>query len=106
MYYGLSLEWDGDGENEKGTLAKNQKIDTTALLDNEKLLVEKFHYARKGETIVIVNPRYFRPTEVDILIGDYSKAKSHLGWEPKIKFEKLVQIMVKADFEKIKDRSN
>lgn len=51
-----------------------------------------------GDVIVEINPRYFRPTEVDILIGDYSKAKAAFGWEPKVKFEELVKIMIDADF--------
>jgi GDPmannose 4,6-dehydratase len=50
-----------------------------------------------GKTIVKVDPKYFRPTEVDLLLGDASKAKSKLGWEPKISFPELVNEMV--DFE-------
>lgn len=58
-----------------------------------------------GKIVVGIDPRYFRPTEVDLLIGDYSKAKSILNWEPKTTFHDLVQIMVKADFEKISKRT-
>lgn len=54
-----------------------------------------------GKTVIKVDERYFRPTEVEILIGDPSKAKKTLGWEPKTKFEDLVKIMVKADFENL-----
>tara|TARA_B100000674_G_scaffold463189_1_gene443990 strand:+ start:728 stop:1774 length:1047 start_codon:yes stop_codon:yes gene_type:complete len=57
-----------------------------------------------GKIVVDINPRYFRPTEVDLLIGSYEKAKNDLGWEPKTKFEDLVKIMVKSDFNKIKNR--
>src|SRR5260370_7475688 len=46
-----------------------------------------------------IDPRYYRPAEVDMLIGDYSKAKRQLGWEPKIKFSELVKLMVDADVE-------
>ena len=46
---------------------------------------------------VEIDNRYFRPTEADILIGDYSKAKRELGWEPRVKFKELVKIMVEAD---------
>ena len=102
MYYGLSLEWEGNDENEIGILAQNQVIDSTNLQDTDKFMANNFHTSRRGETVVRVNPRYFRPTEVDILIGDYSKAKRNLGWEPKIKFERLVQVMAEADFEKTK----
>ena len=48
---------------------------------------------------VEIDPRYFRPTEVDLLIGDYSKAKRQLGWEPKTRFMDLVRLMVNADME-------
>lgn len=50
-----------------------------------------------GKIIVEIDPRYYRPTEVDILIGDPSKAKEKLGWKPKVKLEELVKIMIKAD---------
>ena len=52
-----------------------------------------------GNTIVEVDPRYFRPTEVETLLGDPSKAKSVLGWEPKVGFRELVEEMVAADHE-------
>ncbi len=50
-----------------------------------------------GKPIVRIDPRYFRPAEVDILIGDPGKAKQKLGWEPTVKFEELVTIMMDAD---------
>ncbi len=50
-----------------------------------------------GKTLVEIDPRYYRPTEVDLLMGDPSKAKEKLGWEPKVKLEELVKIMIKAD---------
>ena len=78
----IQLEWQGKNEYEKGIDIKTGKI------------------------IVEVNPRYYRPTEVDILIGDYSKAKKELGWQPKTKFYELVKIMVNADLEKIKKGMN
>ncbi|MCB0361918.1 MAG: GDP-mannose 4,6-dehydratase, partial [Bdellovibrionales bacterium] len=49
------------------------------------------------EDYVEIDPRYYRPTEVDLLIGDYSKAKEKLGWEPRTSFEDLVRIMVTSD---------
>lgn len=73
---GVKIEWTGEGVDEKGINAKN------------------------GKTMIEINPRYFRPTEVDILIGDYSKAKKMLGWEPKVKFKELVNIMMEADLDK------
>ena len=74
-YFDFDLAWKGEGVNEKGLDKKTGKI------------------------IVEIDPRYFRPAEVDVLIGDYSKAKEKLGWEPKVKFEKLVEIMCKADYD-------
>jgi GDPmannose 4,6-dehydratase len=52
---------------------------------------------------VEIDPRYYRPAEVDILMGDYSKAKKKLGWEPKTKFPELVKLMVEADMKLLKD---
>ena len=52
-----------------------------------------------GKTLIKIDPRYFRPTEVDLLLGDATKAKEKLGWEPKVKFNDLVKIMTKADWE-------
>lgn len=57
--------------------------------------------ARTGKTLIKIDPAYFRPTEVDLLVGDYSKAKKLLGWEPKTTFKQLVKIMVQADWEKV-----
>lgn len=74
----MKLEWTGKDENERG--------------------IDK----KTGKVLVEVDPRYYRPTEVELLMGDYSKAKRELGWEPKVKFEELVKIMVKADWEKVK----
>jgi len=76
----MELEWIGSGEDEKG--------------------IEK----KTGRMLVKVDPRYYRPTEVDLLLGNPAKAKKELGWEPKTKFEDLVKLMVKADWEKVQKR--
>ncbi|MFH1526535.1 MAG: GDP-mannose 4,6-dehydratase [Bacteroidota bacterium] len=55
-----------------------------------------------GSVLVSVSPKYFRPTEVDLLIGDPSKAKTQLGWATKTELSELVKIMAKSDFEKVK----
>ena len=62
---------------------------------------EKGYNAKSGQLLVEVDPRYFRPTEVDLLIGDPSKAKQRLGWEATSKFEDMVTEMVKADLKVI-----
>ena len=72
---GWNINWVGDGVDEKG------------VLDN-------------GLTIIEIDEKYYRPAEVDVLLGDYSKAKRVLGWEPKVKFEELVNIMIKSDLKK------
>ena len=69
---GIAMRWQGEGLTEKG-------------FDDE------------GKCIVSVDPRYFRPTEVETLLGDPSKAKAKLGWEPKISFSELVKEMVRED---------
>jgi GDPmannose 4,6-dehydratase len=55
-----------------------------------------------GQVIIRLSDKYFRPSEVDLLLGDYTKAKNNLGWEPKVSFEELISKMVKSDMEYIK----
>lgn len=76
----MELKWEGSGIDEKGIGEKT------------------------GKVYVEANDRYYRPTEVDMLIGDASRAKAALGWEPKVKFQELVRIMTNADYEKVKKR--
>ncbi len=76
---GRKIEWRGAGVDEVG-------VDTTT-----------------GAVCVKVDPRYFRPTEVDQLLGDASKAKQKLGWEPKVSFEELVREMVRFDLDAVAD---
>jgi GDPmannose 4,6-dehydratase len=59
-----------------------------------------------GVVRVRIDPKYFRPTEVDILIGDYTKARTVLGWEPKITFSSLVEEMVAADVQDVGNGSH
>jgi GDPmannose 4,6-dehydratase len=56
------------------------------------------------ERYIEVDPRYFRPSEVDVLLGDSTKARERLGWEPKVKFDELVKIMVDADVAALEDQ--
>ncbi|MGZ8716616.1 MAG: GDP-mannose 4,6-dehydratase [Gaiellaceae bacterium] len=67
----------------------------------EEFLEEAFTYAGLNwRDYVTIDPRYFRPAEVDMLIGDYSKAKQQLGWEPTLRFRELVRMMVDGDRER------
>lgn len=59
---------------------------------------------RTGKTVIKIDPRYFRPTEVDKLVGDPAKAKKALGWVPKVRFTELVKIMVEADLALVKQK--
>jgi GDPmannose 4,6-dehydratase len=86
---GISLRWEGEGIHETGIVGGFE-------VKGEK---EKIKGPKVGDVIVRVDPRYFRPTEVESLLGDPSKAKRELGWEPKISFAELVKEMVLADLE-------
>ncbi len=72
---GVAVEWKGKGIDEKG------------------------YHKKTGAVLIEVDARYFRPSEVDLLIGDYSKAKQKLGWEPKYSVEELCKEMVQSDIE-------
>jgi GDPmannose 4,6-dehydratase len=72
-YIGVELGWRGEGVDEEG-------FDT-----------------KSGETRVRIDPRLYRPTEVDHLVGDATKARTALGWEPKVTFDELVARMMKND---------
>ncbi|MDC9721000.1 MAG: GDP-mannose 4,6-dehydratase, partial [Gammaproteobacteria bacterium] len=75
---GMSVAWKGEGVDEKG-------------------------YDANGQCIVAVDPQYFRPTEVETLLGDASKAKQLLGWEPEISFDELVTEMIEYDLAEAKN---
>jgi GDPmannose 4,6-dehydratase len=77
---GMPIVWEGEGANERGISSATRK------------------------PLVVVDPKYYRPTEVDLLIGDATKAKQKLGWAPKTTFEDLVIMMAQADFEKVSKR--
>ncbi|MFA4911585.1 MAG: GDP-mannose 4,6-dehydratase [Desulfobacteria bacterium] len=86
-YAGIEIEWKGKGKEEKGIIRSLTSILTSTLT--------------VGDVLIEIDPRYFRPTEVDFLLADASKAKKRLGWEPRVTFKELVKIMVDADMELI-----
>ena len=92
---GIELEWIGKNEKEKGIIK---------IFKKNNLLKSLPSHLKKGDVIVEVDKSYYRPTEVDILIGDSSKAKKKLNWQPKTKFEELVRLMIKSDFQKAQKR--
>ncbi|XCN74196.1 MAG: GDP-mannose 4,6-dehydratase [Candidatus Electrothrix aestuarii] len=81
---GFSIAWSGKGEKEVGIVSE-VTADSLSL--------------SPGQQIVAIDPRYFRPTEVETLLGDPTRAKARLGWEPQISFNKLVREMVQNDLE-------
>ena len=86
-------------------ILQQEKADDYVIATNETHSVREFlelafaHAGLDWQRHVEIDPRYYRPAEVDLLIGDYSKAKRVLGWEPKTKFAELVKLMVDADVE-------
>ncbi|MDC3187342.1 GDP-mannose 4,6-dehydratase [bacterium] len=85
-HLGVDLSFKGEGINEKGYV---------------KNFINQKHKLKIGQLIVDVSDRYYRPTEVDELVGDYSKAKKKLNWSPKIGLEDIVKEMVDNDLKKI-----
>ena len=79
-YLGIELEWAGVGVQEVGIDQKN------------------------GQVLIEVDPSYFRPTEVELLIGDPTKARKKLGWKPRVSFAELIRIMVEADLKNIEKK--
>ncbi len=91
---GLELEWRGKGLDEKGIVAR---FDREILAGKLNGSCEMNGDIAPGREIVAVDPRYFRPTEVETLLGDPAKAKRMLGWSPATSFEELVSEMVHED---------
>jgi GDPmannose 4,6-dehydratase len=93
---GIELEWIGKEQNEKGVI---KKISESIVAGDKKNIVPKI-----GDIVVEVDKNYYRPTEVDLLIGNPAKAKEKLGWQPKTKFHELVKIMIESDYKKVLKR--
>ncbi len=90
-------------------MLQQDQPDDYVIATNETHSVREFleaafaHAGLDWRKYVEIDPNYYRPTEVDLLIGDYSKAKKKLGWEPKTRFVDLVKLMVDADVQRLKD---
>jgi GDPmannose 4,6-dehydratase len=87
-YAGIEIKWKGKGVDEKGIVSSLASY-LQPLSSNIKV----------GDVLVEIDPRYFRPTDVDFLLADASKAKERLGWEPRVTFNDLIKIMVDADMQ-------
>jgi len=83
---GIDLEWKGKGIEEKGIVSRLRPVSDDVVVS-------------PGDEVVVVDPAYFRPTEVETLLGNPSKAKEKLGWEAKISFEEMISEMVSHDLE-------
>ena len=95
---GLKMRWEGTGVDEIGIIDEIT-IEGEGLCEKRRLLSPDSTNFKVGDVIVRVDPRYFRPTEVETLLGDPSKAKTKLGWEPKTSFADMVKEMVCHDLE-------
>jgi GDPmannose 4,6-dehydratase len=84
---GLTLEWRGQG------------VDETGVVTAVNGAAQELGHVRPGQVVVRVDPRYFRPAEVETLLGDPAKARAKLGWQPKVTFQQLVAEMAAADLE-------
>ena len=109
QYAGIELEWTGKGVEEKGmiksfslTSALTSTLTLTLTLTSDSSL-SLASTLSIGDAIVEIDSRYLRPTEVEYLLGDATKAKKKLGWEPKVKFKDLVKMMVDADLKALEE---
>lgn len=93
---GFNLRFEGEGVDEVGILASIDEVKYQAALGND-FSTKEFTVPEIGAVIVKVDPAYFRPTEVDLLIGDPTKSKTKLGWQPKYDLKMLVEEMVASD---------
>lgn len=84
---GIEIEFEGEGKEEKGIVKR---------CNNDK------YQLPAGKEVIAIDPEYFRPTEVDLLIGDASKAKEKLGWQPKYTLAEMIKEMVQSDLETYK----
>ena len=90
---GIEIEFTGEGSDEVGIVKSVDKKLFSSLITNDESRITDF----PGKEVVVVDPRYFRPTEVEQLIGDSSKARTRLGWEPEYDLKMLVEEMMASD---------
>jgi GDPmannose 4,6-dehydratase len=91
MQLGIVLRFEGDAENEKAIVSKIEGDKAPAL--------------KVGDVIVKIDPRYYRPTEVETLLGDPTKAKQKLGWVPEITLDQMIEEMVDNDLDQAKQHA-
>jgi len=94
--FGIGIEWRGKGLDEKGIITNIKRSD----------VVNYWAYLKIGDEVICIDPSYYRPTDVNNLLGDSTKAFKELGWKPEIPFEKMVREMVTSDFAKLSRKYN
>jgi GDPmannose 4,6-dehydratase len=98
---GIEIAWEGSNENEKARIIS---IDNANELINSVKTKYSTNNLKIGDVVVEVSPAYYRPTEVEILLGNPKKANEKLDWYANTKFDDLVKIMVESDYKKIAER--
>jgi GDPmannose 4,6-dehydratase len=104
---GIELEWTNKGEKEKGIVKDINFEVAKELIEYDTSNGYRLNFSnklKKGDTIIIIDPNYYRPTEVDLLIGNPAKAEKLLNWKAKTKFNDLIKLMIKSDLEKVLTR--
>jgi len=107
---GIELEWHGSGTDEVGVI-RSLSLDSPCPQPESQGSVGACPTASRatvravqtGDEVVAIDPRYFRPTEVEFLLADPSRARERLGWQPKVSFKELVQIMVASDIKALEE---
>jgi GDPmannose 4,6-dehydratase len=101
---GVELEWTGKDEREKGIVKSIDFEIAKKLINYDTSFGYRLNFSNElktGHTVVVIDPNYYRPTEVDLLIGNPGKAEKLLNWKAKTKFNDLIKLMIKADLEKV-----
>jgi len=101
---GINLEWTGKDENEKGIIKSIDFERAKKLIKYNSSFGYRLDFSKElkeGDTIINIDPNYYRPTEVEMLIGNPAKAEKVLNWKAQTKFKNLVKLMIKADLEKV-----
>jgi GDPmannose 4,6-dehydratase len=97
-HLGIKLKWEGEGVNEKGIL---NDFNGEQFEQVSNLSASDFQLST-DEVLIEVDSRYFRPTEVELLLGDPTKAQEKLGWKPEYTIDELVEDMVNKNFAKLR----
>ena len=98
---GVDIQWQGEGQEEVGVVDSTTAVYRDYLEVYKKSKGKTVSGLQAGDSVVKISPGYYRPTEVELLIGSAKKAEQVLGWKPKTTFEELVRMMVEADVKNV-----